>query len=139
MKSLALFAALAVLQFGFVEPQPTSPKFTKAIVTHVDEYKSNNKPKEWLVTDRKKIAKLASFFPGMGRGKKAKFARSWEPEYLIDFERSTGKPLKISTYDKGRYWSEGAGDWPARPGLKKYMDKLLAAESEQDTDKNGSR
>jgi hypothetical protein len=78
------------------------------------------------VTDRDAVAKLASFFSGVGEGKQSSIAGGWKGGYWVKFERADGKSVNVTVNDRGSTWSEGHGDWQAMPGLKEYLDQLLA-------------
>ena len=79
------------------------------------------------VTDREAIATLASFFPGIGQGKESPAAGAWRAGYWVKFERADGRSVTVTVDGDAREWSEGHGDWRAGPGLKEYLDGLLAA------------
>lgn len=98
--------------------------FTKAVVSlRVDEQNQPiDKTKE--ITDETEVLHLASFFPGLGEGKRSRVAALWEPTVEIHFTGADGKGVTVMSNFES--WSEGKGDWPVKPGLKQYIRKLLA-------------
>jgi hypothetical protein len=87
------------------------------------------------ISTREEVAKLVSFFPGMGQGKESGIAGGWRPGYWVKLTRSDGGSVNVTVNDDASVWSEGHGDWKAQPGLKGYLDRLLAEGGDQATGK----
>jgi RNA polymerase sigma factor (sigma-70 family) len=85
-------------------------------------------PLQFTLADPKQIARLAEFFPEMGKGKVSNEAAGWKAGIQIQFHRAKGDPLKVNVHWEGEVWSEGRGDWDAKPGLWKYLAALIAEE-----------
>lgn len=73
------------------------------------------------------VAKLASFFPGVGTGKSNAGGGGWIGTGSIDFTRATGKTTHVMYDLHYRVWSEGHGDFEVEPGLRDYLMSIEAA------------
>jgi hypothetical protein len=108
--------------------------FSKAVVERrvfkngqpVMDASGRGKTERVTVSDRDEVARLASFFPGVGRGSKSGIAGGWKAGYSIVFDRADGGgTVNVTVNPEATTWSEVHGDWDAKPGLKEYLDKLF--------------
>ena len=112
---------------------PTTPPFpataqatdmaSAAITFHVDENGNRSKGDLLQVNDPQVLARLASFFPEMGQGKKSNRAGAWMPSVTIRFLKKDGTAITI-VVDQKEAWSEGKGDWNVQGDLKTYLKEL---------------
>ena len=71
------------------------------------------------------VQKLAGYFPQMGRGGTGEAAGSWMALAEITFATADGRTVVVSVpANPIDVWSEGQGDWPADPELKRYLRSL---------------
>jgi RNA polymerase sigma factor (sigma-70 family) len=102
-----------------------SPEFDRAEVT-VDLLKQDPPGKRAkTLTDRAEIAKLVTFFPGVGTGREAPIAGGYVPVARVKLERKGGPTITVQIAPAYEFWSEGKGDWKAKPGLKAHLDQLF--------------
>src|SRR5262249_13224480 len=98
-----------------VPDKKTPPQIVEARVTlHMgrDGVFEPGQSQEKTVKDKATLAKLASCFPAMGRGRKTNIFGGWTPRVTIEFRGAKGESLKVvSTWTN---WSEGAGDWQVK-------------------------
>jgi hypothetical protein len=108
--------------------------FSKAVVERrvvkdgqpVLDASGRGKTERVTVADREQVARLASFFPGVGRGRDSGIAGGWKAGYSITFDRADGGgTVNVTVNPAATTWSERQGDWDAKPGLKEYLDKLV--------------
>jgi hypothetical protein len=146
MKAVRIGVVLLVLG-PLVGCNKGAPDFTKAVVGRpvtrngmpVFDAAGVGKKEERAVTDRDTVAKLASFFPGVARGKVSMSAGGWKAGYWVKFDRADGgPPVKVTVNHKADTWSEGNGDWDAEPGLKEFLDKLFTDGGDGATEKKDS-
>jgi RNA polymerase sigma factor (sigma-70 family) len=109
-----------------VPDKKTPPEIVEAQVTlHMgrDGVFEPGKSQEKTVKDKAMLAKLASCFPAMGRGRKTNIFGGWTPRVTIEFRGAKGESLKVvSTWTN---WSEGAGDWSVKGNLMKHAGELF--------------
>lgn len=117
---LAMMAAFPLLGCGGRDEE--KPVFEKVEIERLLPLKAKATTER---TDRETAGKLASFFPGMGQGKNSDIAAGWKAAYRLTFVPAKGDPIKITVDSKGELWSEGRGDWRAKPGLKDFLDGLF--------------
>src|ERR1035437_1659287 len=107
---------------------------TKALVTFFyDEKGQHIDPSEapvYEINDPQELAKFASFFPQMGKGKKSYIAGGWMSGTDIKLYKADGTVISISVSVNDDYnvWSEGNGDWRVKGDLKTYLNKLRTGE-----------
>jgi RNA polymerase sigma factor (sigma-70 family) len=83
------------------------------------------------VTELETIAKLAKFFPEMDQGKTGGTPAPWKAGIALTFTRASRKPHRVNVHWDGVTWSEGSGDWKAKPGLRALVNELLRAREKQ--------
>ncbi len=108
--------------------EPFPEEFVRAEVTiHPGEQDGlKAAPDKATVTDAARVAKLAAFFSDAGRGKQSPLAANWKPKLSFRFERSAGPAVVVHVHRNWETWTEGAGDWKAKPGLQQHVAGLLA-------------
>lgn len=126
---VAALATLAALGCGGRAEEP--PAFEKVEVERILPLATKAKT---TVADRAEVARLATFFPGMGRGKKSDIAAGWKAGYRLRFIPAKGNAVQITVHSDGGVWSEGHGDWQAKPGLKEHLDRLFDKKKDELTD-----
>jgi hypothetical protein len=84
------------------------------------------------VTDPAEVARLASYFPRVGQGYRSGSAGGWIAGYSIKLDRAGGGTVNVSVNPETTTWSEGQGDWDAKPGLKEYLDQLVEGAGKAD-------
>ena len=136
--NLTRLAPVPVLVAGLLLGCPGCAKdvaFSKAVVERrvfkdgqpVLDASGKGKTERVTVTDPAEVARLASFFPGVGRGNTSGIAGGWIAGYSIKLDRAdSGGTVNVTVNPDATTWSEGKGDWDAKPGLKEYLDKLVA-------------
>lgn len=122
MKRIALFLAILMFVFGCEGCSKETPKFEKA---QVERLLPQDAKATTTITDGDTVAQLASYFPGLAQGKESSIAGGWKAGYIVTFKPVQGNPVKVHVHPEGKTWSEGKGDWKAKPGLKEYLDKSL--------------
>jgi hypothetical protein len=116
--ALAFAAVLSMLGCG---PDKEVPAFEKVEVERILPVASKTKT---TITDGGVVAKIASFFPGVGQGKKSGTAAHWKAAYRLTFVPAEGGSVVVWVDSSGEAWNESQGDWTARPGLKAFLDSL---------------
>jgi hypothetical protein len=122
MKKLILAMAAVVPLLGCGGRYEETPVFDKVEVERLLPLDAKGKT---TITDREATAKLAAFFPQMGRGEQTDIFGGWKAAYQLTFHPAKGDPIKIKVDSRGEAWSEGRGDWKAKPGLKEHLDDLF--------------
>jgi hypothetical protein len=121
MKRAALMIA-AILWLSGCGPGNVQPAFEKV---EVERLLPSGAKAKTTVTDQATVAKLASFFPGVGQSKQSDIAAGWKAAYRLTFVPATGAPVTARVDSAGEAWTEGRGDWKAQPGLKELLGSLL--------------
>ena len=108
--------------------------FSKAVVERrvfkdgqpVLDASGKGKTESVTVTDPAEVARLASFFPRVGQGYRSGSAGGWIAGYAIKLDRAGGSgTVNVTVNPEATTWSEGQGDWDAKPGLKEFLDQLV--------------
>jgi hypothetical protein len=128
MKKIMLALAAAVPLFGCGDRNQETPVFEKVEIERLLPLNAKGKA---AIRDRETITKLAAYLPELGRGKASNIAGGWKAAYRLTFVPAKGDPFKITVDSKGELWSEGNGDWRAKPGLKDFLDKLFSKEEDK--------
>jgi hypothetical protein len=71
------------------------------------------------IADAKLLAELASYFPTLG--KDSDISGGWMAGYIILLTRPDKSQIKILLSPQADTWSDGAGDWPVKPGLHNLL------------------
>jgi hypothetical protein len=124
MRRIILVVAASVCVFGCGRPDKKEPAFVKVEIQRLLPLDSKA---ETTINDPAAIAKLAAFFPSVGRGAKSDIAGGWKAAYRLTFKPAEGDPVEVRVDSDGKVWTEGRGngDWKAKPGLKEHLDGLL--------------
>jgi hypothetical protein len=128
MKKIILTMSMVAPLLGCGGRNEETPVFDKV---EIERLLPQNAKGKITITDRETTAKLAAYFPEMGRGKHSDIAAGWKAAYRLTFIPANGDPMKISVDSEGEAWSEGRGDWKAKPGLKEYLDGLFKKDNEK--------
>jgi RNA polymerase sigma factor (sigma-70 family) len=110
-------------------------RFNRAAISFLLD-KKEGAPDKLTVTDAEAMKTLAAFFPGLGQGKKSSTAAGWKAALLIDFHSTINDDEKVVRVTVNRdydTWSEGNGDWTAKPGLEKFVAGLIDKAREKRT------
>jgi len=128
---LATFAAVGLAVYGCsligsLGPPEDASAFISAKVVQRQLVGVEIKEKTVVVTDAEQIARLASFFPGLGQGRAPLPPAGWVGRVFVTFTRNDGTTLEIlSTYER---WSAlRKGDWPVKGDLKSFIEALFSA------------
>ena len=126
---IALLALVGVALQGGCGPEP--PRVTGAEVTLFEDAGGGlltvEQALRFEVTRAADVQKLAGYFPQMGRGGTGGDSAGWMALAEITFATADGRTVVVSVPANPIYvWSEGQGDWPADPGLKRYLRSLAA-------------
>ena len=71
------------------------------------------------VDDQGKAQRLKEFFPHAGEKRRSIVYGQWQSQLTVEFILLDGTRLRVdSNFDS---WTEGFGDWPAKPGLKEFV------------------
>jgi hypothetical protein len=122
MKRTALMIVATLSLLGCGGPGKDEQTFEKLKVERILPVASKTKT---TITDSEVVAKIATFFPGVGQGKKSEIAAAWKAAYRLTFVPAEGEPVVVLVDSAGEAWTESQGDWPARPGLKAFLDSLF--------------
>jgi hypothetical protein len=128
MRKLILALPAVVPLLGCAVRDEEKPVFDKVEIERLLPLDAKGKT---TITDRERIAKLAAFFPERGRGKQSDVFGGWKAAYRLTFRPAKGDPIKIKVDSRGEAWSEGRGDWKAKPGLKEHLDDLFKKDNEK--------
>lgn len=129
MRRISLVVAASVGLLGCGRPDKEGPTLVKV---EIQRLLPLNSKAETTIDDRAAVAKLAAFFPNVGRGAKSDIAGGWVARYRLTFKPAEGEPIEVRVDSDGKVWTEGRGngDWKAKPGLKDHLDGLLKKEAE---------
>jgi len=122
MKKIILAMAAIVPVLGCGGRNDKTPLFDKVEIERLLPLNAKGKT---IIADRETAARLAAFFPEMGRGEQSDIFGGWKAAYLLTFHPAEGDSIKIKVDSRGEAWSEGRGDWKAKPGLKEHLDDLM--------------
>ena len=122
MKRTTLTIAAALSLLGCGGPRTDQPVFEKVEVERILPVDSKATT---TITEEGEVARIATFFPGVGRGKKSGTASHWKAAYRLRFVPAEGEPVVVRVDSAGEAWNESQGDWPTRPGLKAFLDGLF--------------
>jgi hypothetical protein len=76
-----------------------------------------------VVRDSTTLSRLASYFPEMGRGKKAGPPHGWRGRCTITFKINNESRITVTTnFD---WWTEGHGDWTVSNELLPFVQGIL--------------
>jgi hypothetical protein len=130
MRRIILASVTAVCVLGCGRPDKEGPAFTKVEIQRLLPLDSRA---ETTINDPATVAKLAAFFPNVGRGAKSDIAGGWAAGYRLRFKPAEGEPVEVRVDSDGKVWTEGRGngDWKAKPGLKEFLDGLLKKKQDQ--------
>jgi hypothetical protein len=130
MRRIILAAGAAVCMLGCGRPDKEAPAFTKVEIQRLLPLDSKA---ETTINDLAAVAKIAAFFPNVGRGAKSDIAGGWKAAYRLTFKPAEGEAVEVRVDSDGKVWTEGRGngDWKAKPGLKEHLDGLLKKKQEQ--------
>jgi RNA polymerase sigma factor (sigma-70 family) len=106
------------------------PGFVRAEITVIA--RDGGRDEHKTLTDLAQVARLASFFPGLGDGKKSEVAGGWSPRVAVQFEGGGKKVRVVAHPDLGTWRADPrVGDRPARAGLGEYLDELFLGERQE--------
>jgi hypothetical protein len=130
MKRIIPALAVVVPLLGCGDQNKETPVFGKVEIERLLPLDAKGKT---TIQDHETVAKLAVFFPEMGRGKSSDIAGGWVAAYRLKFIPIQGDPVTDSVDPDGEVWSEGngRGDWRAKPGLKGFLNKLFSKEEDK--------
>ena len=128
MKRIVLALAVVVPLFGCGNRSKETPVFDKVEIERLLPLDARAKT---TIQDRETVAKLVEHFPEIGRGKSSDIAAGWKAAYRLRFVRSQGDAIKVTVDSKGELWSEGNGDWRAKPGMKDFLDKMFTEKADK--------
>ena len=105
--------------------------FSRAVVAIRIDDKGNliHGQMEVPIDDDPTLARLLSFFPGVGTGKSSRTAGGWIPGVLVDLHRPDGSQLRILIDPSMRYWTEQRGDWALDPRFHEFVASLRSPTS----------
>ena len=113
--------------------KPIAPQVTEARVTvYMDPAtRGRFRPEKTMVIESNQEAqRLASFFSGMGTGKRSwKAAPSGVGAEIRFF--SPSRDVKVTVDSVYEAWSEGSGDFPLSADFRPYLVDLLEAQTPQ--------
>jgi hypothetical protein len=100
-----------------------APQFVRVTIDYKMDAKGHIQNKTKKIDEKNAVAKLASYFPGVGTGKTSLEYGGYKCSAVLVFETEGGKHVKVCTNYK--FWHEGSGDWPARDGLADEIAALF--------------
>jgi hypothetical protein len=109
--TLHLALAAMVVGFGCARKSSPSGKPSTALVIAYDQGKV---AKIRRLTDEKKVAALAAFFPGYEKRPSSSVAAGWKRGYDVYFDFAEGFSVRLSvssTKNNPAHWSAGRGDF----------------------------
>lgn len=120
LSPLLVVTATAITQVALASG-PNAPMYSRVVVIgRVGYY---NTGFSFKINDASEIQRLASFFPGVGMGKRSDCSKQLEPYYELRFHRRGEKAMTV--YVKDDCWSEGAGDWPLNKKFFSVIEHLI--------------
>jgi hypothetical protein len=79
---------------------------------------------EFVLVEPELINELADLMPRLGRRVQSRTAGGWYPRVRITFTCADCTELKVVVHPGLRFWTEGHGDWPMRPGLEDFLARV---------------
>ena len=93
------------------ETEESAAAFSKVVIHAYYDSRGADDRREITISNPKEIARLASFFPGLGEGRESPEAAASEAYGKLRFVKNTGAEQRVSASFEFDTWSEGEGDW----------------------------
>jgi hypothetical protein len=104
-------------------PKLGETRFVSATITRRFDAQGRMTNDKRTVTEPQELAQLESYFREAGRGERGPLTGGWVPSVVVAFKPKVGREVKV--HSNYLVWSEGTGDWPVKPALKDYIERMF--------------